>query len=255
MKSALIACCSLIILQQVRADDGWRPLFNGKDLDGWSGDTRVWHVEDGTIVGSTEELKDKLRQNTFLIWQDGEVGDFELEFSARVTGDNNSGVQYRSKVIDAGSWIVGGYQFDLHADPRYLAMLYDERGRGVLCQHGQRVVVAAEGGPQVTGDLEMRPTRLGEWNRYRLVARGVSLRHFVNGHLVAETRDTDKEKRAAKGIIALQLHAGPPMKVEFKELRIRPWEKLAEERKRKQAEEAKNEASEESAEEAPAGDE
>jgi hypothetical protein len=226
------------------SDDGWNPLFNGKDLTNWSGDPRVWKVEDSAIVGTTEGLEEKLRQNTFLIWQGGEVNDFELEFSARVTGDNNSGLQYRSKVIDLGSWIVGGYQFDLHANPLYLAMLYDERGRGILCQHGQRVVTGGEGGPQTIGELEIRPTNLGEWNRYRLVARGAMLRHFVNGNLVAETRDTDKEKRAEKGIIALQLHAGPPMKVEFKDLRIRSWEKMAEARKRKQAEEAEREAKE-----------
>jgi len=195
----------------------WQPIFNGKDLDGWSGDPRLWHVEDGVLVGETNDTDKKTAANTFLIWQGGEPGDFTLEYKARVTG-NNSGVQYRSHVPDAAKWSVGGYQMDLHPKQEYLGMLYEERGRGIACQRGQKVKLSDK--PEITGKLDIANVNLAEWNTFRIVARGHTLQHFVNGKLAAEIEDTHPQKRAAKGVIALQLHAGPPMKAEFKDLRI-----------------------------------
>ena len=95
-----------LLLAMVPAQAGWQSMFDGKDLEGWSGDPRLWRVEDGVIVGESDDAAGKVGDNSFLIWQGGEVGDFELEFQARVTGGNNSGVQYRSKVLDAGRWTV-----------------------------------------------------------------------------------------------------------------------------------------------------
>jgi hypothetical protein len=196
----------------------WQALFNGRDLGGWSGDPRLWRVEQGVLTGETDQAGRKIASNTFLIWKGGEPGDFELEFKARVSA-SNSGVQYRSRVIDAAAWSVGGYQMDLHPQPSYLAMLYEERGRGIVCQSGQKVELGAK--PEVTGKFERQAVDLAEWNDYRIVASGNILRHFVNGRQVVEIRDSDPEKRAAKGVIALQLHVGPAMKAEFKELRLR----------------------------------
>lgn len=195
----------------------WQPLFNGKDLTGWSGDPRIWKVENGVITGETNDSDKKLAANSFLIWQGGQPGDFELEYQARITG-NNSGVQYRSKVLNAATWSVGGYQMDLHPNAPYLGMLYEERGRGIACLRGQRVNLGDK--PAVTGKLDLPDVKLEEWNSYRIVARGNVLQHFVNGKLAAEITDVDPAKRAAKGVIALQVHAGPSMKAEFKELRL-----------------------------------
>jgi len=169
------------------------------------------------IVGETNDTDKKVAANTFLIWQGGEPGDFILEYKARVTG-NNSGVQYRSHIIDAAKWSVGGYQMDLHPNQRYLGMLYEERGRGIACQRGQKVKLGNK--PEETGKLETPAVNLAEWNTYRIVARGHTLKHFVNDQLAAEIEDVQPEKRSENGIIALQLHAGPPMKAEFKDLRI-----------------------------------
>jgi hypothetical protein len=201
------------------AQGNWQSLFNGKDLDGWSGDTRLWRVENGTLVGETDDADRKIGENSFLIWQGGEPGDFELEFQARVTGDNNSGVQYRSRVIDPARWIVGGYQMDLHPKPTYLGMLYEEKGRGIACERGHRVKLGDT--PGATGTLEVPDVDLAVWNSYRIVAQGFVLRHFINGKLAAEIQDMQPEKRAAKGVVALQVHAGPAMKAEFKDMRIR----------------------------------
>lgn len=216
MRSLLVPFILALSVMVCPAD--WKPLLNGKDLDGWSGDPRIWRVESGVLIGETNGSDKKLAANSFLIWQGGEVADFELEFQARITGNNNSGVQYRSKVIDATTWSVGGYQMDLHPNAPYLGMLYEEKGRGIACLRGQKVKLADA--PEVTGKLEVPDVNLAEWNSYRIVARGNLLQHYVNGKLAAEITDVNPAKSAAKGVIALQLHAGPAMKAEFKDLRL-----------------------------------
>lgn len=217
-----LSLLSLFSLSPLSPAAEWRPLFNGRDLSGWSGDPRLWSVVDGVLTGETNETDKKVGANTFLIWDGGKPANFELEFQARVTGANNSGVQYRSNVVDAAKWSVGGYQMDLHPDAGYLAMLYEERGRGIICQRGQRVELDAK--PKVIGEIAKEDVSLANWNRYRVVARGPLLQHYVNGKLAAEIRDVNEQKRSLSGVIALQLHAGPPMKAEFKELRVRPLE-------------------------------
>ena len=192
------------------------PMFNGKDLEGWDGDPRLWKVVDGVLTGETDADGKKIGANSFLIWKGGSPGDFILSFKARITGGNNSGVQYRSRRLDG--WAVAGYQMDLHPKQEYLAMLYEERGRGIACQRGQIVRLAAGKKPEVTGEADLSPVDLAEWNDYRIEAGGHVVKHFVNGKLAAEIHDEDPEKRAAHGVIALQLHAGPAMKAEFKDL-------------------------------------
>ena len=216
MRRILTPLVLLLLVAAARAD--WQPLFNGKDLAKWSGDPRIWRVENAVIIGESNDSDKKLAANSFLIWQGGQPADFELEYQARITG-NNSGVQYRSKVRDAATWSVGGYQMDLHPNPPYLGQLYEEQGRGIACERGQRVTL--DENPTVTGKLDIPAVNLAEWNSYRIVARGNVLQHFVNGKLAAEITDVNAAKRAAKGVIALQVHAGPAMKAEFKELRLR----------------------------------
>jgi hypothetical protein len=128
-------------------------------------------------------------------------------------------------VVDPAKWIVGGYQMDLHPKASYLGMLYEEKGRGIACERGQRVKLGNT--PEVTGPLEVPAVDLAVWNSYRIVAQGQILRHFINGKLAAEIQDVQPEKRAAKGVIALQVHAGPAMKTEFKDLRIQQGGKAA----------------------------
>src|SRR6056297_3263506 len=125
-------------------EKGFRSLFNGKDLTGWEGNPELWSVEEGVITGITKG-PDHLKYNQFLIW-DGEVADFELRLEFRVEGSNNSGVQYRSKLMEnVGEWSVGGYQADIHPNPNYTGMLYDERGRGIVASRGQKVTVTKNG--------------------------------------------------------------------------------------------------------------
>ena len=202
--------------------DGFAAIFDGTSLDGWEGRPEFWTVAEGAIVGQTTPEK-PTKGNTFLIWKQGNIGDFELKLRYRITG-GNSGIQYRSK--DHGDFVVGGYQADFEAGPTYSGIVYEERGRGILCNRGERMTIAADGkkapGETIGNTAELQKAiKPGEWNDYTVVARGPRLQHFINGQLMSELVDEQDGKRAAEGVLALQLHAGPPMKVEFKDIRLK----------------------------------
>ena len=215
----------LVVAQAAAQEEGFVSLFNGQDLAGWRGDTSYWSVQDGAITGRTTAEK-PLRYNTFLIWEGGQPADFELRLSFRIVG-GNSGVQYRSKVLEEARYIVGGYQADIDAANRYTGMCYEERGRGFLAPRGQRVTIAADG--QKTVEMLADPAELQtkikneDWNEYRIVARGPHLQHYINSVLMAELVDHQTDKAASAGVIALQLHQGPPMTVQFKNIRLKEF--------------------------------
>ena len=204
------------------AQEGTVSLFNGRDLAGWDGDPKFWTVKDGAITGvSTAE--NPVKTNTFLIWKGGKVKNFELWAKFRLEG-NNSGIQYRSK--DLGEWRVGGYQADMDAANTYTGILYEERGRGILANVGTKSTVRPNGQVQVTGSVgdpaEIKAAiRKDDWNEYRITARGNHLVHEINGKVTAELIDEDEAKRAMEGVLALQLHSGPPMTVRFKDIRLK----------------------------------
>ena len=206
-----------------QADDeaGFKSLFNGKDLTGWDGEAKFWSVKDGAILGKTT-AENPTSGNTFLIWKDGTVDDFELRLEYRITG-HNSGIQYRSK--DLGNHVVGGYQADIEIGETYSGILYEERGRGVLAQRGQKVVVNADGKPEVKeqfADGKALQSKINkDWNRYTIIAKGNHLIHKINDTVMSDTTDNDTKRRSMSGILALQLHAGPPMTIEFKNIRIK----------------------------------
>lgn len=197
-------------------------LFNGKSLEGWSGNPEIWSVQDGQIVGST--VGKKIKANTFLVWEGGEVDDFELTFKARVEGNNNSGVQYRSKLADPKTWRVIGYQADLHPAPNYIGMLYGEgTGRGIIAERGQKVTISAETGkPEVVGSTgPVTPIDITKWHEYTVIAKGNHLIHKIDGQVATEITDNHKEA-FQKGIVALQVHAGPEMTAYFKDIELKP---------------------------------
>ncbi len=208
-------------------DDGteaktpWESLFDGKSLAGWKGNPKLWSVQDGVIVGTTSE-SDPLPYNTFLIWQGSPVRDFELTMKLRMTGKNNSGIQYRSREYpDAGAFVVGGYQMDIHPNPPYAGMLYEERGRGIVAQRPTRVVVAPDGKKRVVETLgQATPIDLTKWNTYTIIAKGNHLIHKINGVVTVHITDHQKGKAATSGIIALQLHRGPAMQIKVKGIRL-----------------------------------
>ena len=212
-------------------EEGFKSLFNGQDLSGWDGNPQFWSVKDGAIVGQTTP-ENPTKGNTFLIWRAGELDDFELRLSYRIVG-GNSGIQYRSK--DLGNWVVGGYQGDFEAGDTYSGILYEEKGRGILAKRGEKVTIDAQGAKHAetvadTSELQAN-IKKEDWNDYTIVAHGNHLTHSINGRVTAEVIDNQPGKQAFSGILALQLHAGPPMTVEFKNIRLKRL-KLAEGRKK-----------------------
>jgi len=215
---------------------GEKQIFNGKDLSGWEGNPKLWSVQDGAITGKTSDSGDtKIAHNTFLVWKDGTVGDFELTFKYRIE-KGNSGVQYRSKELPAGDFgpIVSGYQADFEAGTTYSGILYEERGRGILAQRGQKTSIDfVEKNPadpksqdfkvNVTGSVgdsnEIQAAIKNEqWNDYKIVAKGNRVQHFINGKQTVDVTDNDAAHAPKEGILALQIHAGPAMVVQFKDL-------------------------------------
>ena len=224
--AALIAQTALVS----GAEAGFVEIFNGKDLTGWEGNPKLWSVQDGVITGQTT-AENSTKGNTFLIWTNGTVADFELHCSYKLTpGDSkgfaNSGIQYRSKVANPANWVVHGYQADMEAGPSYSGILYEEGGRGILAQRGEKVVVPQDGKKQVVGSVgnaaEIGASiKKGDWNDYVIIAQGNHLQQFINGKQTMDLVDEEVAKRAMSGILALQLHAGPPMMAQFKNIRIK----------------------------------
>ncbi|WP_075086438.1 family 16 glycoside hydrolase [Mariniblastus fucicola] len=220
MKSLLLFSLLLLTPDFAFADDSFEQLFNGKDLSGWAGNAKFWSVKDGVILGQTTK-ENPTEGNTFLVWQGGEVGDFVFKAKVRFEG-NNTGVQYRSELVDAENFVVKGYQADLHKSPDYFGMLYAERWRGIVAQRFQKVEVGADGKPVVVGEVGDRNQKLvdSEWNELTIVAVGDRQIHQVNGITTMDLTDNHPEA-IRKGILALQLHRGAPMTVEFKDIQLR----------------------------------
>ena len=223
---------------------GMTKLFNGKDLTDWDGDLRLWRVEDGTIIGQMTPEK-FLKTNTFLIYRGGEksgdLKDFELRLSYRITG-GNSGVQYRSSMMDSGepanTWRVRGYQAEIADLAGKDGFLYHEQGektRGYpgrsryLCLVGDKVTIDENGKStsvdKLADNAALAATyRKGDWNDYVIIARGNTLKHFLNGYQTVEAVDNDPKNSLKSGLLALQLHQGPAMKVEFRNIRLKTFD-------------------------------
>ncbi|MBL8754123.1 MAG: DUF1080 domain-containing protein, partial [Planctomycetes bacterium] len=201
-------------------DGASRALFDGTSLAGWRGDPKVWRVEGGSLVGSSVGVE--LKANTFLVLDGAEPEHFVLTARVRLEGDNNSGVQYRSRAMPGDDFRVAGYQCDLHGAPKYTAMLYDEQGAGIVATRGQ-FVRWTDAGRSVLGDLVVpQPVDLAQWHTLRVVASGDLVWHELDGVLVTAVAD---ERAAAPrgGLLALQVHAGAPMTVQFRDLVLQTW--------------------------------
>ncbi|MAS92022.1 MAG: hypothetical protein CMO55_02405 [Verrucomicrobiales bacterium] len=212
---------SVLFITCLVVGEEFTPLFNGKDLSGWDGDPALWKVEDGVIVGICEG-PDALEHNTFLIWSEGTVKDFELKATVRVIGDNNSGVQYRSKKLpEKGEWAITGYQCDIHPAIQHTGMTYEEKGRGIFGLNGKNVALDPDGKRWLLSEHEPVKADVSEWTEYTIIARGNHLIHKVNGEVSSELFDYHEEGRALDGLVAIQLHRGNKNRVEVKEIKIK----------------------------------
>ena len=216
----------MIVVTPTAADDesGYITVFDGKSLDGWDGDPRFWSVRDSAITGITTK-ENPTEGNTFIIWRKGELANFDLKLEFKIVG-GNSGIQYRSFEVDGEKWVIGGYQADFEAGDSYSGILYGERYRGILAGRGKKTVVKKDGKPEVVGSVGesaeiQKAIKKEDWNEYHIIARGNHFVHKINCVTTCECTDEDDVARA-KGLLALQLHAGPPMRVQFRNIRYKP---------------------------------
>jgi hypothetical protein len=208
-------------------EEGFRVIFDGKTLNGWDGNPDLWRVEEGAITGETTK-EHLIKSNTFLIWRGGKPADFELkaEFRMPNPGFANSGIQIRSWE-GPEKWRVSGYQPDMDGKDEWTGCCYGENYRGVLAERGQKTVIGKDHKPRVIelfGDAKelAKLIKHADWNEYDIIAKGNHIIQRINGHLMCELNDEDTVARK-DGVIALQLHAGPPMKVQFRNIRLKEF--------------------------------
>jgi hypothetical protein len=205
----------------VRPDaDGFVRLFNGKNLSGWAGDPEYWSVKEGAITGTTDG---SLKMNRFLTWKGSTIRNFDLQVQVRVSPGGNSGIQYRgTSRPDLGLDVVTGYQCDVVANtPEYNGMLYEEKGRRILSHTGEKVIVDPDGQPWVVGRFPVKVFEPGQWHDYRVLVRGNHHQHWIDGHPTADLIDLDEKGRALEGVLAVQVHVGPAMTIEYKDFKIK----------------------------------
>ena len=230
MKKVIILLFTLVILLPAE-QKGFESIFDGKTLKGWNGDPKFWSVKDGAITGQTTKAN-PTKGNTFIIWEEGELKDFILEVDFKIIG-GNSGIQYRSfkKSGNNDGWRIGGYQADFAAGAggdRYSGICYGEAFRGILSLRGDKTTLTKEGGKlkkkiEKIGDAAAlgKLVKKEDWNTFRIEAKGFELTHYINNKKMTVLVDNDEKTRRADGLLAFQLHAGPPMVVQFKNIRIK----------------------------------
>jgi putative heme-binding domain-containing protein len=221
--SIVVVCFASVALAATfafAAEGESRQLFNGKDLSGWEGNPDSWSVQNGEIVGVTK-ADEPLPYNQFLIWRGGKLKNFELTVTAKQKG-NNSGIQYRSKELkEVGPWSIGGYQCDIHPLAPNNAMLYDEKGRAILANNGQTVIIDDKGQRWLTAEKEPLAVDVADWNEYTIVAQGNHLIHKINGQVVVDVTDHQQSEREFEGLLAIQIHRGPAMEVRVKQIALK----------------------------------
>ncbi len=221
--------------------NGFVRIFNGKTLEGWKGDPAYWSVENGNLVGEVTPTK-PLQRNTFIIWEGGQPRDFELKAEFKITENGNSGINYRSVALDNIPFALKGYQADIDGRNRYTGQNYEERARTTLAYRGEEVLINSSDNPSgslgdyirnnawtertVKGSLGDAETlgifiKIEDWNEIHLIVNGNRMRHYVNGVLMSDVIDNDSINYRRSGLLGVQVHVGPPMKVQYKNLRLK----------------------------------
>lgn len=234
----MLIACNASSQQRNASDrtDGFVKLFNGTNLDGWEGDSVYWRVEGEIVIGETTSQTPPLKSNTFLIWKDGNVGDFELKTDFKITSSGNSGINYRSERVVDIPYALKGYQADIDGANNYTGQNYEERKRTTLAYRGEKVRthLSLEGqvennawtGRSIEEQLGQSDSlkaliKFEDWNECHIIAKGNRLQHFINGVLMSDVSDADTSQSSLEGLLGIQIHTGPPMKVEYRNLRIK----------------------------------
>lgn len=200
--------------------DGFVRIFNGKNLGGWTGDSKYWSVKDGALTGVTDG---SLKMNRFITWNASTIQNFELQVKVKVSAQGNSGIQYRGKILpEVDLDVVSGYQCDIMPKPLdQNGMLYEERGRRILAHTGEKVTIDENGQPWVIGKMPIKEFPHDEWLDYRVLVEANHHQHWINGHQTCDLLDLDPKGRALEGVLGFQVHVGPAMQIQFKDIRIK----------------------------------
>lgn len=207
------------------AQGGDTVLFNGKDLTGWDGAPGWWHVEDGALTAQSTPEK-PCKECNYLVWTNSRPADFELTAEFKLSESANSGVQIRSLALP--KWDTCGYQADMTGDGNLVGFVYHHK-RGLIAGRGEKVVIGADGkrtaSPLGNAAELLKSFKKGDWNTYRIVCHGPDITLYVNGVLMCQFTDNDTREPATSGVIALQMHPGPPMKVQFRNIVLKEEKK------------------------------
>jgi hypothetical protein len=218
-----------IARHEVVDSEGFRQIFDGKTLDEWEGDPVYWRVENGVMVGEVTE-KTLLKRNSFITRKDLITRDFELKVLYRISARGNSGINYRSIKLDSLPYAMKGYQGDIDGENSWSGQNYEERGRTFLALRGQTVILTDGYQAPSFNDIfrkkdvkrdSLRQFIKDDWNEYHIVAKGNRLQHYINGVLMSDVTDKDSKHSKFTGHLGVQVHVGPPMKVEFKNFRFK----------------------------------
>ena len=222
------------------SEASFKSIFDGKTLDGWEGDPVYWTVQEGAITG-TITPETLLKANTFLIWQGGQPGDFELKAEFKISESGNSGINYRSEMVEDVPFALKGYQADIDGKNNYTGQNYEERKRTTLAYRGQETKILPQPDGVETREYVERNAwkglnvekeigdraelgsliKAGEWNSIHIVAKGNVMKHYVNGQLMSEVHDEDPKNRVESGYLGVQVHVGPPMTVQYKDIMLK----------------------------------
>ena len=224
-------------------DDEFVRIFDGETLKDWEGDTTYWRAEGGSLIGEVTPTT-LLKSNTFIVWQGGRPADFELKLEFRIAEAGNSGINYRSEVLKGVPHALKGYQADIDGKNNYTGQNYEERKRTTLAYRGEKVTVHSQDNPtdpeslranvknnawtkrDVTGSLGNADSlklviKSGDWNTCHIIAKGNHLQHYVNDVLMSYVIDDDSVNRTMSGLLGVQVHVGPPMTVEYRNILLK----------------------------------
>tara|TARA_R110002033_G_scaffold145666_1_gene183305 strand:- start:895 stop:1677 length:783 start_codon:yes stop_codon:yes gene_type:complete len=236
----LFSCKSV---KEDQKSTGFYSIFNGESLKGWKGDSTYWRVENGILIGEVTP-ETILKSNTFIIYEEEQPDDFELKLEYKITELGNSGINYRSDIIDSNPYALRGYQCDIDGKNKYTGQNYEEKKRTTLAYLGEKVIIPVM--PDSLSGLNLRKnikkncwqtrdkvSSLGDlkslklnikdhsWNKVHLIIKGNQLQHYVNGVLMSDVTDLDTVNKKLMGYIGVQVHVGPPMKVEYRNIRLK----------------------------------
>jgi len=207
---------------QAQKKAGFIQIFDGKSMKGWDADTTFWKVKDKSFVGEVT-ASTPIKTNTFLIWRGGLPANFEFKASFRINPEGNSGVNYRSEELPDIKYALKGYQADIDGGNVYTGQNYEERGRGFLAKRGEIALLKTDKNPTITGSLGNPDSlktkiKVSDWNEIHIIVNNNRMQHFINGVLMSDVTDEDLVKRKMKGLLGLQVHVMPTMKVEYRNL-------------------------------------